>query len=1116
MKPSGRPLQRAGQGEPQAAVCQGLLGRGGETPARRLKVVSDGGTPKLRTLVQETVKEPVPRDQLDATPLHHAAGRGQLDQPEVGFHHATWEELNAMDACGNTPLHWAARQNQVQSVRLLLGRGADPNLRNHSCMAPLHLAVQACHNDVVKALLQHPGTDVDLEGENGNSAIMFACHKDNSEALQLLVDRRAKACKSNKWGYFPIHLAAFSGARKCMDIMLEYGEKEGFSRIKHINFLNHTKSSPLHLAVQSGDLEMIQKCLEHGAQVDLEESGKCTALHFAATQGSTEIVKLMITYAGDDRMVNAENGNKETLLHRASLFDHYDLAEYLISKGANIDSIDCEGRSPLLLATASASWNIVNLLLAKGANVEIKDNLGRNFLHLAVLQHHGLNHLRQEFLQMQSVKALVKEEDVEGCTPLHYACRKGVPLSVNNLLCLNESINSKSKDKKSPLHFAAKFGRINTCKRLLRDVTDSRLLNEGDQDGMTPLHLAAKNGHDKVVQYLLKKGALFLSDHRGRTALHHAALGGYTQTLHVILDNNLKCTDQLDEDGNTALHLASQEGHAKATSLLLNSGAQIILNKNMASFLHEAIHSKRKDVVITAIRNPRWEECFKAFTHLSPTNRCPVLEMVEHLPECMKMLLDTCIVDSSEEKTGQNFYIQYNFRYLQCPLEYKKKAAEEKNIEYEPLVTLNSMVRHNRIELLSHPVCKEYLLMKWMAYGFRAHIMNLALYCLGLIPLTLLVINIKPGLAFNSTGIINATSYSSHSLDTENSHLIKVCMILVFLTSVLGLCKELIQLYQQRLSYLSDQNNWIEWLIYSTSLVFVSPLFLNVPADVQWQCGAIAVHMSWMNFLLYLQRFENFGIYIVILWEIMRTLFRTTVVFFSLILSFGLSFYILLGLQRPYGTPALSIMRTFAMMLGDINYQEGFLQPYLDNSLPYPFLSFLCLINFTFLMPILLMNLLIGLAVGDIAEVQKYASLKRIAMQVELHTNLEKKLPFWFLNKVDQISVRVHPNRPRYFGIMSLFQFCFSFEDPRQDLPSADNVLETEVLKQKYRLKDLSSLLEKQHELIKLIIQKMEITSEMEEEDSGVSFQDRFRRQQLEQRNSRWTSVLQAVKSKGT
>lgn len=60
------------------------------------------------------------------------------------------------------------------------------------------------------------------------------------------------------------------------------------------------------------------------------------------------------------------------------------------------------------------------------------------------------------------------------------------------------------------LNLLCSYGRINTCKRLLRDMEDTRLLNEGDKKGMTPLHLAAQNGHEKVTQFLLKKGSLFL------------------------------------------------------------------------------------------------------------------------------------------------------------------------------------------------------------------------------------------------------------------------------------------------------------------------------------------------------------------------------------------------------------------------------------------------------------------------------------------------------------------------------------------------------------------------------------------------------------------------------
>uniref|UniRef100_A0A8C9DLT3 Transient receptor potential cation channel subfamily A member 1 n=1 Tax=Prolemur simus TaxID=1328070 RepID=A0A8C9DLT3_PROSS len=1115
MKRNLRKILRPGeQKEPQDCVYQGVQDDMDDCK-ESLKVVFEGNACRLQNFIQKQ-KRLNGKYDTNASSLHHAAAEGQVELMNMIINDSSCEVLNVMDDYGNTPLHWAAEKNQVESVKFLLSKGANPNLRNFAMMAALHVAVQAMHNEVVKVLTEHSSTNVNLEGENGNTAVLMACTKDNSEALQILFNKGAGSCKPNKWGCFPVHQAAFSGAKKCMEIILKFGEEHGYNRESHINFVNNGKASPLHMAVQSGDLEMIKMCLDNGAHIDLMENGRCMALHFAATQGATEIVKLMISsYSGSTDIVNAVDGNQETLLHRASLFDHHELADYLISAGADINSIDSEGRSPLILATVSASWNVVNLLLSKGARVDIKDHYGRNFLHLTVQQPHGLKNLQPEFLQMQPIKDLVMDEDNDGCTPLHYACREGVPVSVNNLLDFNVSIHSKSKDKKSPLHFAASYGRINTCQRLLQDISDTRLLNEGDLHGMTPLHLAAKNGHDKVVQLLLKKGALFLSDHNGWTALHHAAMGGYTQTMKVILDTNLKCTDRLDEEGNTALHFAAREGQAKAVGLLLSRDADVVLNKQDASFLHLALHNKRKEVVLTAIRSKRWDECLKVFSHCSSGNKCPITEMIEYLPECMKVLLDFCMLHSTEDKSCLDYHIEYNFRYLQCPLEFTKKVRPTQDVIYEPLTALNAMVQCNRIELLNHPVCKEYLLMKWLAYGFRAHMMNLGSYCLGLIPMTLLVTHIKPGMAFNSTGIINETSDHLEILDTTNSYPIKVCMILVFLSSIFGYFKEVAQIFQQKCNYFRDTNNLVEWIIYTASIIFVLPLFANIPALMQWQCGAIAVFFYWMNFLLYLQRFENCGIFIVMLEVILKTLLRSTVVFIFLFVAFGLSFYVLLGIQDTFSSPWLAMMQTFSMMLGDINYQDAFLEPYLRNELTYPFLSFVQLIAFTILVPIVLMNLLIGLAVGDIAEVQKHASLKRIAMQVELHTSLEKKLPLWFLRKVDQKSTIVYPNKPRSTGrLFNLFCYLFCNQEKRQETPNTDTSLEMEILKQKYRLKDLTVLLEKQHELIKLIIQKMEIISEAEDEDNHCSFQDKFKKEQLEQRNSKWNCVLRAVKAK--
>lgn len=78
------------------------------------------------------------------------------------------------------------------------------------------------------------------------------------------------------------------------------------------------------------------------------------------------------------------------------------------------------------------------------------------------------------------------------------------------------------------------------------------------------------------------------------------------------------------------------------------------------------------------------------------------------------------------------------------------------------------------------------------------------------------------------------------------------------------------------------------------------------------------------------------------------------------------------------------------MMLGEIDLLGTYIQPlYTDDketdqtrTIPYPVPVFLMLGVFMVLMPILLMNLLIGLAVGDIESVRRNAQLKRLAMQV--------------------------------------------------------------------------------------------------------------------------------------
>uniref|UniRef100_A0A8C9Z6I4 Transient receptor potential cation channel, subfamily A, member 1b n=1 Tax=Sander lucioperca TaxID=283035 RepID=A0A8C9Z6I4_SANLU len=1024
------------------------------------KLAEKGDLALLENLVSKSPEVLSEKDECGASPLHHAAAGDHINLIQFITTVRDSQDLNSCDDQGNVPLHWAVERNKAESCRALLDLGANPNILNMALMSPLHLAVSHGHNNLVGLLLSYSATDCNLQGDLGNTPVMLACSINNCEALSTLLKHGARLCQQNKLGHFPIHAAAFAGAKKAMEVILTAGEKLGHQAEVHINYSDKSKSSPLHLAVRGGNIEAIGLCIATGAKVDQQQNDRSTPLHLACTQGATEVVKLMLSsFDQVEDIINLTDGACQTPLHRATIFDHTDLAEYLISLGADLNSIDCKGNSPLLLAASCGAWKTVTLLLSKGANVNVKDRSGCNFLHLTILQPKGLKNLPEEVLQSVAVKALLSCEDNEGCTPLHYACRLGIHDSVKNMLGLSGQVglSYKSKDKKSALHFAAQYGRLNTCQRLLETITDSRLLNEGDERGLTPLHLASKEGHTKVVQLLLRKGALFHSDYKGWTCLHHAASAGYTQTMDILLSANLKLLDKTDEDGNTALHIAAREGHVAAVRLLLARGAELTLNKNDTSFLHEALQNGRKDVVNNVIDSHRFVNN-TSVRFDEKKCKSPILDMIEFLPETYK------VCHWQRKKSPHNLSLS-----AVCCWFY--------------LLFLQAMVKYNRIELLNHPVCKKYLAMKWFAYGSTAHVLNMFMYLMGLLPLTHLIVTLRPTL--------NTTDSGEHSIMMVPTSFIQVLMTMMCWHI---LCSKMYQHF--------------DWFSAILSLLFIIPTMLNVEGSLQWQAGALAVLSSWIGFLLYLQRFEGVGIYVVMFWEIMRTLVRIVMLFVYLMLAFSLAFHALMLNQKEFDTVPLSVIQTFVMMVGELNYQNNFLDTYLKNELPFGILTYIIFVNFVLLMPILLVNLMIGLAVGDIAEVQRNAALKRIGMQIELHTALEDKLPYWFMKRVDKPSLTIYPNR--HCSRVCLRLQLFTGEEETNDAwnrlqVKSQNctVIENELKKQKRRLKEVSSMMEKQHNLLKLIIQKMEISSEADEYDGPVNI-----------RGNMWPSLTQ-VKPKG-
>jgi len=120
--------------------------------------------------------------------LKQAVCQGQTDQGRELLNRAEGFDLNSnADGQGNRLLHWGAANGQTQTVRMLLDRGALPDVLNAAGLSPLHLCSEKGLNGVV-AMLVSRGASLELAGPGNKTALGFAVANDRlPTALTLLM-----------------------------------------------------------------------------------------------------------------------------------------------------------------------------------------------------------------------------------------------------------------------------------------------------------------------------------------------------------------------------------------------------------------------------------------------------------------------------------------------------------------------------------------------------------------------------------------------------------------------------------------------------------------------------------------------------------------------------------------------------------------------------------------------------------------------------------------------------------------------------------------------------------------------------------------------------------------
>lgn len=130
------------------------------------------------------------------------------------------------------------------------------------------------------------------------------------------------------------------------------------------------------------DINQVQKLIESGVNIEVEcRRHERSPLVHACRSGNLEIVKLLLNAGADIEHKDKYEFNSLFWSLSSAKIKGFEIAKELIFKGANINSADSIGNTPLMFfATTSNHPDLVSrFLLENGADPEVKNFRGQNF-----------------------------------------------------------------------------------------------------------------------------------------------------------------------------------------------------------------------------------------------------------------------------------------------------------------------------------------------------------------------------------------------------------------------------------------------------------------------------------------------------------------------------------------------------------------------------------------------------------------------------------------------------------------------------------------------------------------------------------------------------------------
>lgn len=261
--------------------------------------------------------------------LHTAAHNGHTDMVRYMLEHCAQDiDVNAKTARGYAPLHLAFLKNRNHNnmdemISLLLNHGASLEIHSKIIGTPLALAACYGHTEYMRLLLQK-GASVHPPQTNARSPLFCAVIQNHEDAVKLLLQQPDIQVEVGFGVYTPFLAGCYKGASHNIIEMLMAAGAQTRQQLNGLNAMHHIAQNngkhllsllissglsvqdkgpmgktPLHIACESGHLDMVAELIENGAQINERDDAGRTPLFFAAQHGHASIVKLLLTFGAD-------------------------------------------------------------------------------------------------------------------------------------------------------------------------------------------------------------------------------------------------------------------------------------------------------------------------------------------------------------------------------------------------------------------------------------------------------------------------------------------------------------------------------------------------------------------------------------------------------------------------------------------------------------------------------------------------------------------------------------------------------------------------------------------------------------------------------------------------